>query len=1498
MENYSQNAFYALKLMEEGYVTVTSIPNLSFCGTDQFSITTQYYAQSTDGKIPLIRQNGAFEFGMDGRNAYYNATGIGSHSVANDEFKLDAGRWNSLGVTYDGASLCIFVNGIKALETKCTANRKISSDDIKVGGNFNGYLKFVRVYRRALTDTEIRADRIKPQASVNEMELCLDFSSPTPRDMGKHSKAITLNGNDPERKTALRVTGEGVAKPMTSTRVNNVLGTGSFTILAKIKPVNIGGNTQPMLFSNANINSSHVGTLFYQGSSYPNRALAALTMGTLLYGGGAEMPYNVWSTLALVYNRASNKAYYFVNGEMVIEYNIQSQLTVSAEEICIGSRKETFNGPFGGQIDSICIFSSALSGDTLLKYAQAMPGQDTPGLAAYYSFNAGEAKDIISGEPITLMEGAALESVNNPTPIFRCIPVNLVNTFYPGTGGAAAPESNVKVADQLAQGDTTILAKVYPKSPTPEEETVYDKYWNIFTIAPYGHAASMNLAMRHDTNLGKAAISVETPNTICSCHRVDFDKWVDVALIYMRSQSKIEVFVNGVLTNTVNNIHAITRSEFALHLGNGIDMVRPYHGYIDYIAVFNGAVEPDRLQSYILTPPVFIEQDLLALYAFNSEKIREQVSGTMVNLIGDAAIVLAENTQTQAGEKECPDFPDNHTGTEYELWQANTIASIYVKFIQENYGIWPTGGFKDEACTQLLGSVANYIEKSVLIYDEVQMVLAEHEDMDPEKIKAMLLVLVNTGKAEMLNRFFYACVDPHTRENIEKDLKDLLIKLIVGVVIAAIIIGIIAAVIAWFKPIAPPPPPPSPPSPPSPNPDPDDPDDDDEKKYHIVSIDSITFSHTPSNHAASAIRLRDVQAPEWVNGRNSKNNPSHCAYISSSASASAPSYINVRFKYQTNDGDSYTAKIAGESKSGGKPLGNLDSVSINMKGNNTYYTASFSLNHSRIASLIAGSFTEEIKWSNTAEWVTYRNLGNTYHTIHLLANEPKAPWSANAGDGANLPTLNALNTWNEMLKHAEGSNANTEEYFAAASARWLHNSGKFVFAGANQFSMPGEQDRLSFARDAFDNRVSSQDSGIQISPMDASLIIADSARLQGFNELGVAEIMSNNTITVLETECECSGAVEEGTIKERDVLLPLSIREVMKVGSSASETPADVYAHYVCATKGFDSEIYVYDGAYKLHNQDGLIAVCANCRYAMEIYPYVDGTVSGYREMLLEADSVCPLIRFFMEWSNNLAKVSQVGLAEKLQSKVAGNVTSGDVLGMRRPQFSVTVRRNMGSCVVHSFSFAHIKKALANSLSYSNAISYIKNVAKAVIANEDLNTNQTVLRLIDNLSIAQTRVQIMSAIKELLTELNSVEKNLRSADVNFCWNSIIGEDYDPEKWYYVKFNQHRILEIESSYGSLNGTNHDPGIFQIDSLPRYEGFYILNLPKSRMDGERLYIIKNHSIDTSFYTAQAQDSTGVYHILGSSSNRYSPPLNMSDTDAGKAFYQYRGVWKPLW
>jgi hypothetical protein len=67
-------------------------------------------------------------------------------------------------MTYDGAMIRIFVNGVQASSTAQTGNPSVTANALRIGGNsvwgeyFAGLIDEVRVYNRALSAVEIQAD--------------------------------------------------------------------------------------------------------------------------------------------------------------------------------------------------------------------------------------------------------------------------------------------------------------------------------------------------------------------------------------------------------------------------------------------------------------------------------------------------------------------------------------------------------------------------------------------------------------------------------------------------------------------------------------------------------------------------------------------------------------------------------------------------------------------------------------------------------------------------------------------------------------------------------------------------------------------------------------------------------------------------------------------------------------------------------------------------------------------------------------------------------------------------------------------------------------------------------------------------------------------------------------------------------------------------------------------------------------------------------------------
>jgi Concanavalin A-like lectin/glucanases superfamily len=80
------------------------------------------------------------------------------------------GSWSYIALTYDGSRLRLFVDGRQAASRRTTGTIEATGNPLWLGGNhpygefFDGLIDEARVYDRALTDAEIRADMEEPVA--------------------------------------------------------------------------------------------------------------------------------------------------------------------------------------------------------------------------------------------------------------------------------------------------------------------------------------------------------------------------------------------------------------------------------------------------------------------------------------------------------------------------------------------------------------------------------------------------------------------------------------------------------------------------------------------------------------------------------------------------------------------------------------------------------------------------------------------------------------------------------------------------------------------------------------------------------------------------------------------------------------------------------------------------------------------------------------------------------------------------------------------------------------------------------------------------------------------------------------------------------------------------------------------------------------------------------------------------------------------------------------
>ena len=81
---------------------------------------------------------------------------------------LAVDTWTHLALTYDGATLRLYVNGVQVASQARTGNLVTSANPLQIGGDsifgqyFQGSIDEVRIYNQALSPSEIQADMQTP----------------------------------------------------------------------------------------------------------------------------------------------------------------------------------------------------------------------------------------------------------------------------------------------------------------------------------------------------------------------------------------------------------------------------------------------------------------------------------------------------------------------------------------------------------------------------------------------------------------------------------------------------------------------------------------------------------------------------------------------------------------------------------------------------------------------------------------------------------------------------------------------------------------------------------------------------------------------------------------------------------------------------------------------------------------------------------------------------------------------------------------------------------------------------------------------------------------------------------------------------------------------------------------------------------------------------------------------------------------------------------------
>jgi hypothetical protein len=89
---------------------------------------------------------------------------------------LPSGTWTYLAATYDGSKETLYVNGSPVASAPLSGAIEVSDGNLRIGGNsiwpewFSGLIDEVRIYNRALSQSDIQTDMATPVSAIPESQ--------------------------------------------------------------------------------------------------------------------------------------------------------------------------------------------------------------------------------------------------------------------------------------------------------------------------------------------------------------------------------------------------------------------------------------------------------------------------------------------------------------------------------------------------------------------------------------------------------------------------------------------------------------------------------------------------------------------------------------------------------------------------------------------------------------------------------------------------------------------------------------------------------------------------------------------------------------------------------------------------------------------------------------------------------------------------------------------------------------------------------------------------------------------------------------------------------------------------------------------------------------------------------------------------------------------------------------------------------------------------------
>jgi Ca2+-binding RTX toxin-like protein len=532
----------------------------------------------------------------------------GQYGVTAGSSPIPIPVWTHLTMTYDGAKLRYYVNGVLK-GTSSSGDPGVSGDPLFIGGDiswgeedsFKGRIDEVRIYDRALDAAEIEFDKATPiKTSPRGPVAAYSFDEGTGTVAGDQTgnNDGTLEGAEWARGrygSALKFKGDE-DECLTVPDSPELRMSEEFTLEAWVRLEGSDGSL-PVIYKEHGEGWYFTYTLFpgaFEEGKHPEGAAAYEAFSSNRVVGSEDLPTNAWSHLSMTFDGEELRLY--VDGELV-DSEESWGVIASEGKLRIGCAPKWEDG-FTGRIDEVRIYDRALDAGELAE-DKATPIKTPPhGPVAAYSFDEGTgtvAGDQTGNHDGTL-EGAEWSAHGKFGSALRFDGINDL---------VSIPDSNeLDLTDEL-----TLEAWVRPDEANPGS-AVITKERGSGLISYQIHAEGSGKAPVGyvESSKGRFGVTGGTP--------IPVRAWSHIALTY--DGAKLRYYVNGVLKGTASASDAGVSSNPVL-IGGDVHWAAEdaFKGLIDEVRIYDRALDAGELAEDKATPIKTPPHGPVAAYSFD-----------------------------------------------------------------------------------------------------------------------------------------------------------------------------------------------------------------------------------------------------------------------------------------------------------------------------------------------------------------------------------------------------------------------------------------------------------------------------------------------------------------------------------------------------------------------------------------------------------------------------------------------------------------------------------------------------------------------------------------------------------------------------------------------------------------------------------------------------------------------------------------------------------------